>query len=173
MFFVLIEYPVILKNTTKRIHMTLFDKNFDRIESSSDFGLISSFIFCTQQEDPCRHGCTFRMTNIFLHQNFQSSCISYISLHFLSQTLFVSASNGEESGWKNTRPCSRLGTLGSRALEAQQWDASLQPFMDVRAPRGPGYCCYCSIYTDFSSWDCSSIVRLPKNEKIDQNSGNS
>ena len=69
--------------------MTLFDKNFDRIESSSDFGLISSFIFCTQQEDPRRHGCTFRITNISLHQNFQSSYISYIFFLILSETVRI------------------------------------------------------------------------------------
>ena len=28
------------------------------------------------------------------------------------------------------------------STRGRQWDASLQPFMDVRAPRVPWYCCY-------------------------------
>ena len=100
--------------------MTLFDKNFDRIESSSDFGLISSFIFCTQQEDPRRHGCTFRITNISLHQNFQSSYISYLFFLFLSETVrirkpqaMVKNLDGEHSALLAARHARLQGTRGA------------------------------------------------------------
>ena len=98
--------------------MTLFDKNFDRIESSSDFGLISSFIFCTQQEDPRRHGCTFRITNIFLHQNIQSLYFSYISFLFFSETgsypqAMVKNLDGEHSALLAARHARLQGTRGA------------------------------------------------------------